>query len=127
MHKKILGSRHNNISSTTLVIPDNEMEDLIKIVKSLKDSRLLLKGVTVIAQNEVKEPKGGSLSMLLGILSASLLANILAGEGINRTGEEILRAGYGHHSLNSSKNKKGQKKQKTKQNNKMDFKCCLIL
>ena len=47
------------------------MEDLTKIVKSLEDSGLLLKGVTEIVQNEVKEQKGGFLSMLLGTLGAS--------------------------------------------------------
>ena len=43
-HKKILGSGHNN--TTTLIISINEMEGIIKIVKSLEDSGLLLKGVT---------------------------------------------------------------------------------
>ena len=90
------------------------MEDLIKIVKYLEDSDLLLEGVTETVQNEIKEQKGGFLSMLLGTLGASLLGNILAGKGINkkgkginRTGERIVRAGYG--------NKIGQK------NNKKDF------
>ena len=87
------------------------MEDIIKIVKSLEDSGLLLKGVTEIVQNEVKEQKGEFLSMLLGTLDASLLGNSLIGkgiykagkgEGINRAGEGILRAGYGRRSLNSS-------------------------
>ena len=51
--------------------------------------------------------------MFLGILGASLLENILAGREINRTGEEVVRAGYVHCSLNSSKNEKGQKAIKT--------------
>ena len=72
------------------------MEDIIKIVKSLEDSGLLLKGVSETIQNEAKEQKGGFLSMLLGTLGASLLGNILAGRGINRAGEGILRAGYGN-------------------------------
>ena len=65
----------------------------MKIVKSLKDSGLLLKGVSETIQNEAKEQKGGFLSMLLGTLGASLLGNILAGKGKNRTGEELFRAG----------------------------------
>ena len=69
------------------------MNDLIKIVKSLEDSGLLSKGVTESVQNEVKEQRGGFLSMLLGTLSASLLGNILAGKGIHRPGEGIVRAG----------------------------------
>ena len=54
------------------------MENIIKIVKSLGDSGLLLKGVTETVQKEVKEQKGGFLSMLLGTLGTSLLGNILA-------------------------------------------------
>ena len=71
------------------------MEDIIKIVKSLEDSGLLLEGVTETVQSEVKEQKGGFLSMLLGTLCASLLGNILTGKVINRAGEGILRAGHG--------------------------------
>ena len=62
-----------------LIISNDEMEDIIKIVKSLEDSGLLLKGVTETVQNEVKEQKGGFLSMLLGTLDVSLLGNILKG------------------------------------------------
>ena len=51
------------------------MEDIIKIVKSLEDSGLLLKGVSETVQNEAEE----FLSMLLGTLGASLLGNILTG------------------------------------------------
>ena len=47
------------------------MKDIIKIVKSLGDSGLLLKEVTETVQNEVKEQNGGFLSMLLGTLGAS--------------------------------------------------------
>ena len=92
------------------------MKDIIKIVKSLEDSGLLLKGVTETVQNEVKEQKRGFLSMLLGSLGASLLGNLVIGRGINRAGkgkgikkagEGIVRAGYG--------------------NNKMDFQYRLIL
>ena len=80
------------------------MEDIIKIVKSLEDSGLLLKGVTEIVQNEVKEQKGRFFSTLLGTIGASLLGNILEGKGINRAekgcginraGEGIVKAGYG--------------------------------
>ena len=63
------------------------MNDIIETVKSLKDSGLLLKGVTEAVQNEVKEQKGGFLSMLLGTLGASLLGNILTGREVNRAGK----------------------------------------
>ena len=56
----------------------------LKIVKSLEVSGLLIKGVTQAVQNEVKEQKGGSFSMLLGTLAASLLGNLLTGKGIYR-------------------------------------------
>ena len=100
---------HNNI--TTLIISNDKINDIIKIVKSLEDSGLLIKGVTETVQNEVKEQKGGFLSMLLCTLGASLLGNILTGRGIYRagkgkgkgvlrTGERVLRAGYGRPSQN---------------------------
>ena len=81
---------------------------------SLEDSGLLLKGVTETVRNEVKEQKGGFLSMLLGALDATLLGNLLTrkgaiatiqrrgiyragkGKGIYRAGEGVLRAGYGN-------------------------------
>ena len=85
------------------------MKDLIETVKSLKDFGLL-KGVSETIQNESKEQKGGFLSMLLGTLGASLLGNILAGKGMNRAREGIVRAGYGN-----------KKVPKTTTKNKMDF------
>ena len=91
IHKKILGSG----TTTTLIISNDEMEDIIKIVKSLEDSGLLLKGVSEAIQNEAKKQKGGFLSMLLGKLDASLLGNILVGKGMNRAGEGLVRASYG--------------------------------
>ena len=102
------------------------MKDIIKIVKSLEDSSLLLEGVSEKIQNEAKEQRGGFLSMLLGTLGAILLGNILAGRKINRSGEGVIRAGYGRRSLNSStsyKNKKGQKIRKKRQDfeNEIDF------
>ena len=66
IHKKILGSGNPSSSHnvTTLIISNDEIGDIIKIVKSLEGSGLLLKGFTETVQNEVKEQKGGSLSML---------------------------------------------------------------
>ena len=92
---------------STLIISSDEIADIIKILKPLDNFCLLLKGVTETVQNEVKEPKGGFLSMLLSTLGASLLGNLLTGKGIyiagkgkgkgiNRAGEGIVRAGYGN-------------------------------
>ena len=102
--------------TTTLIISNEETDDIMKIVQALEDSNILLKGVTNTIKNERKEQKGGFLSMLLGTLGASLLGNLLSGKGVvtagsgNKKGKEIVRAGYGDLSQN-----------------KMDFKCCLIL
>ena len=66
---------------TTLIIFNEEMKDIIKIVKSLKESGLLIKGVSETIKNEAKEQKGGFPGMLLGTLGTSLLGNLLTGEG----------------------------------------------
>ena len=101
IHKKLLGSRN-----TTLIVSSDEIEGIIKIVKSLENSGLLLEGVIETVQNEVKEQKGRFLSMLLGTLGAKLLGNLLTGrgiyravkgKGINRADEGIVRAGYGNN------------------------------
>ena len=122
IHKKILGSGRRHSSSlvlrillsnalshyplsTTLITSNDEMKDIIRIVKSLEDSGLLMEGVSKTIQNEAKEQKGRFVSMLLGTLDASLLGNILAGKGTDRAGEKgivkrqgrgIVRAGYGN-------------------------------
>ena len=108
IHKKTSGSGNRHTSSashTTLIISNNELDGIIKIVKSLEDSGLLLEGLSKTDQNEVKEQKGGFLSMLLVTLGASLLGNLLTGravngagkgKGINRAGEGIVRAVYGN-------------------------------
>ena len=79
--KKKLGSgnpssSHNN---AVLTISNNKIEDIIKIINTLEHTGLLLTRVTETVQSEVKEQKGGFLSMLLGTLGASLLGNILKG------------------------------------------------
>ena len=79
------------------------MNDIMKIVQTLEDSNILLKGVTKTIKNETKEQKGGFLSMLLGTLGASLLGNLLTGKGIvragsgNNKGKGIVRAGSGNN------------------------------
>ena len=70
------------------------MEDILKIVKSLQDSILFLKGVSQTIKNEAKEQKGGFLSMLVGTLGAILLGNMLAGKGVIRAGEGTARVSY---------------------------------
>ena len=91
INKKILGSGNH----TTLIISNDDMQGLLKIVKSLGDDGLLLDGITETVKNEVKVQNGGFLSMLLGTLRASLLGNMLAGRGVVTAGEGTIRAGYG--------------------------------
>ena len=95
-HKKILGSSHNY--NTTLIISNDEMDDILEIIKSLEDSGDLLGGVSETIKHEAKEQSGGFLNMLLGTLGASLLGDILSkglsGKGVIRAGEGTIRAGY---------------------------------
>ena len=108
----------------TLIMSNDEIGDIIEIVKSLEHSGLLLKGVTETVQNEIKEQTGRFLSMLLGTLSATLLGSFLTakgaiaksqgqgiyrrgkGKGINRAGEGIVIAVYGRPLFSDSHNKK---------------------
>ena len=86
IHKKMFGSAFTTYSN-------EEMNDIIKIVKSLEESGLLIKGVSKTIKNEGKEQKGGFLGMLLGTLGASLLRNLLTGKGTIRAGKGTIRAG----------------------------------
>ena len=94
VQKKIYGS-----GTTILVILNEEMNDIMKIVQALEDSNILLKDVTKTIKNETKEQKGGFLSMLLGTLGASLFGDLLTknllGKGTVRAGKGFLRAGEG--------------------------------
>ena len=73
IRKKIQGS-----GTTTLIISNEEINDILKVVQALEDSNILLKGVTKAIKNERKEQKRGFLNMLLVILGVSLLGNLLA-------------------------------------------------
>ena len=94
IQKKIHGS-----GTTTLIISNEEMNDMMKIVQALEDSNILLQAVTKTIKHEAKEQKGGFLRMLLGTLGASLLGNLLAGKEIvragsdNKKGKGLLRDG----------------------------------
>ena len=96
IQKKIHGS-----VTTILIISNKEMNDMMRIVQTLEDSNILLKGVTKTLKNETKEQKGGFLSMLLGTLGVSLFGNLLSVKGIvragsgNKKGKGIVSAGYG--------------------------------
>ena len=78
--------------TATLLISSDEMNDIIKIMKTLEYSGVLLEGVTKTIENETKEQRGGFLPVLLGTLGSSLLGNSLSGgEGVIRAGEGIKK------------------------------------
>ena len=98
--KHMLGSgATKGAGTTTLITSNDEIYDILKIMKSLEDSNVLLKRVSETIQHEAKEQRGGFLSMLLGTLGASLLGDILSkglsGIGVSRAGEGTVRAGSG--------------------------------
>ena len=95
IQKKIHGSGATKGAGIKLIIEQEDMNDIMKIIKALENSGILLKGVRKTIENETKEQRGGFLSMLLGTLGASLLGNLLTGKGMMRAGEGIARAGEG--------------------------------
>ena len=111
IYRKMFGS-----GTTTFITSNEEKNDVRKIVKSLIESGLLMKGVSQTTKNEAKEQKRGFLGMLLDTLGARILGNLLTGkstiaasqgrkanmsawittsvcEGKIRAGEEKIRAG----------------------------------
>ena len=88
---------------TTLIVSNKEMNDMMKIIKALKDSGMFLKRIIKKIEKETKQQKDGFAGILLGNLGASLLENILAAKGIVRArygskkvnqGQEIVTAGH---------------------------------
>ena len=97
MQKKMRGE------GIKLIIEQEDMNDIMKIIEALENSGILLKGVKKTIENETKEQRGRFLSMLLGTLGASLLGNLLSGKGITRAGEGIVCAGEGSGSKKKTK------------------------
>ena len=94
INKKILGFGNH----TTLIISNDDLNNLLEVIKTLEKNSILLDGITATVKNEVKEQKGGFLSILLGTLGSSLLGDLLtknlSGRGVIRAGEGTIRAGY---------------------------------
>ena len=96
IQKKIHGS------GIKLIIEEEDMKDIMKIIEALENSGIFIKGISKTIENNTKEQRGGFLSILLGTLGASLLGNLLiGGKGIMRAGDGIVRAGE----VNGSKKK----------------------
>ena len=92
IQKKIYG-----LATTALIISKKEIEDIMKIVKSPEDLRLLIKWITeTTTKNGAKEQKGEFLGMLLGTLAASMLGNALKEQVVIGAGEGVIRASQNH-------------------------------
>ena len=103
IQKKSFGS-----GTTTLIIANAKINDIMRIFKSLIESGLLIKGVSGTIKNEAKEQMGGFLDILLCTLD-SLLRKISAGkrviragEGTTREGEGTVTAGYDYNYINAT-------------------------
>ena len=97
IQKKMYGS-----GNTTLIISNDDLNDLIKIATTLEEHDILLKGTTKTINNDTKKQEGGFLSMLHGTLGVSLLGNLLTERGLYRTGKEMYRTGKGLKKINST-------------------------
>ena len=96
LQKKIHGSGAAKDAGVKLIIGQEDMNNIMKIIEALENSGILLKGVSKTIENEAKEQRGGFLGMLLGTLGASLLGNFsTGGKGKMRVGDGIVRAGDG--------------------------------
>ena len=78
---------------TALITSNEEMNDIMKIVKSFEESALLIKGVSKIIKNEAKEQKREFLRMYLGTLDVSVLVNLLTSKGKIRGDKGTISAG----------------------------------
>ena len=96
IQKKMYGS-----GNTTLIISNDDMKDLIKIVTALEEYDILLKGISKTIKNETKKQEEGFLSVSFGTLGASLLGNLLTGKGLHGTGKGMYRTGQGLKKINS--------------------------
>ena len=97
IHKKMFGS-----GVTILIISNEEMNDIMKILKSLEESDLLIKGVSKTIKNEEKEQQEGFLWILLRTLGASLLGKLLTGKGTIRASEGSTATSQGQCTIRAS-------------------------
>ena len=84
---------HKKILHTTLTISNEEMNDIMKIIKYFDQSGLLIEGVSETNKKETKVQTGRFLGILLSTLSASLLGNLVAGKDRIIADEGTIRAG----------------------------------
>ena len=85
IEKKTFGS-----GTTTLIFSNEYFNNFMKIVNSLENAALLIKGISETVENEVKEQKGGFVDVLAATLGAISLGNMLAGKGVIRAGKRTI-------------------------------------
>ena len=90
IQKKMYGS-----GNKTLIISNNDLNDLIKIATALEEHNILLNGMSKTIKNKIKKQEGGLLSMLLRTLGAPLLGNLLTGKRMYITGQGMYITGQG--------------------------------
>ena len=78
---------------TTLVISNEDMDDIIRMIKLQENSGALIDGVSETVKHEIKKQEGGFLGMLLGTSGVLILRNMLTGKGVMRAGKRVVRAG----------------------------------
>ena len=88
IHEEILGS-----GTATVILPNEDLNDIIKIVKSIEESGLPIKGISKTVENKVKEQKRGFLDMLAAKLASHLLGNMASGKGVIRARNGTFRPG----------------------------------
>ena len=87
--------KKKKLGATALIGSNKKVDEMIKIIKSLEEYFLLIKSVDGTIKNESKLQKSKFLGMLLGTLGASLLGNMLVGQGVIRIGQGAIRGGEG--------------------------------
>ena len=80
----------------TLFISNEDMNDIIKIIKSLEDSGVFIDGVTGTVKHEIKKQEGGFPVALLAPLAASLVQPVISSETKGISGSGGRRAGRGY-------------------------------
>ena len=98
-NKKMFGSRN-----TTLIISNDEINNIMKLIKSLEESGLLIKVVSETIKNKSKEYKRGFIGVLLGTLGTSLLGNIFTGKDTIRTREGAIATNRGRGKIRVGQN-----------------------
>ena len=84
----------------TLFISNEDMNDMIKIIKSLEDSSVFIDGVTEAVKHEIRKQEDGFIGALLVPLAASIVRQVISSVVKGVSGRGVRRAGRGHINKN---------------------------